>query len=156
VIPVWKRSSRKTGVSPVLERAPLDRTTTDERETDVDRRLAALEGWEAASAERRRAAQEILTAADERDAVADARDLDADQRDHDHGLADFLAVADGEPGDNLSERRAAALDRQHAKAERRAARRDRIALAQDRIEPGDVLDDSDPADAEGGPGPFIG
>jgi hypothetical protein len=142
------------GASPVLGTVPLD-PTTDERETDLGRRLAALEAWEAASAERRRAAQEILTAADERDAVADARDLAADERDHDHGLADFLAAADGESGDNLSERRAAALDRQYAKAERRAARRDRIALAQDRIEPGDVLDDSDPG-RDGGPGRFVG
>lgn len=154
VIPMWKKSSRRMGVSPVLGTVPLDRTT-DERATDVDQRIAALEAWEAASAERRRAAQEILTAADERDAVADARDLAADQRDHDHGLADFLAAADGENGDNLQERRAAALDRQQAKAERRAARRDRIALAQDRVEPGDVLDNSDPG-GDGGSGRFVG
>jgi hypothetical protein len=136
VIPVWKKSSRRTAVSPGPGTVPLDRTT-DEREADLERRLAALEAWEATFAERRRAAREILAAADQRDAVADARDLAADRREQDLDRAEFLA-ADGEYGNDWPERRAAAMDREHAKADRRAARRDRIALAQDCVGPSGV------------------
>lgn len=60
-----------------------------------------------------RAAQEILAAADQRDAVAEARELAADSRDHDLDLAEFLAA--DEYGNDWPERRAAALDRKHAK-----------------------------------------
>jgi len=132
VVPVWKNSRRTVG-SPVLGTVPLGRTT-DERETDLERRLAALEAREAAFADRMRAAQEILAAADQRDALADARDLAADRRAHVLDQAEFLA-ADGEYGNNWPERRAAALDRKYAKEDREAARRDRMALAQDRDEP---------------------
>jgi hypothetical protein len=129
------RGVRVTGCDreAVLVTVPFDRIT-DERETDLERRLASLEAREAALAERVRAAQEILAAADQRDALADARDIAADRRDHDLDLAEFLA-ADGEYGNDWPERRAAALDRKHAKADRIAARRDRMALAQDCIEP---------------------
>ena len=83
---------------------------------------------EAASAERRKVAQQILAAAAERDALADARDLAADKRQRDLDLAEFFA-AEGDYGHNWSERRAAALDREHAKADRLAAHRDLITLA---------------------------
>jgi hypothetical protein len=134
VVPVWKKSPRRTVGSPVPETVPLDRTT-DERETDLERRLAALGAREAAFAERLRSAQEILTAADQRDALADARDRAADRREHDLDQAEFLAVDGGEYGNNWPERRAAALDRKHSKEDHEAARRDRMALAQDGIEP---------------------
>jgi hypothetical protein len=133
MVSVWRKSSRRTGVSPGLVAEYLDRIT-DERETDLERRLAAVEAREAALAEHRRVAQEILAAADQRDARADARDLAADRIEHNLDLADFLA-ADGDYGNDWPERRAAALDRKHAKDDRIAARRDRMALAHDFIEP---------------------
>jgi uncharacterized protein (DUF3084 family) len=130
---VPKNSSGRTVVSPGLVEEYLDRIT-DERAADLERRLAVLEVREAAFAERMKAAQQILAAADQRDARAEARDRAADKRVHDLDLAEFLA-ADGEYGNDWPERRAAALDRKHAKDDRMAARRDRMALAQDWVEP---------------------
>jgi hypothetical protein len=105
---VLQRDWERTGAAARLVAVP-DRTI-DESETDVEQRMEAMKGVEAALAERTSTACEILAAADERDAVADARDLAADRREHDLDLAQFLAV-DGDYGHDWPERRAAALAR---------------------------------------------
>jgi hypothetical protein len=128
---VLQRDWERTGAAARLVAVP-DRTI-DESETDVEQRMEAMKGVEAALAERTSTACEILAAADERDAVADARDLAADRREHDLDLAQFLAVGGDDYGHDWPERRAAALDRRHAKQDRIAARRDRMALAHDRV-----------------------
>ena len=81
---------------------------------------------------------------DDRDRVSDARDASADRRDHELDLAEMLDV-DHSYGDHWPERRAAALDRRHAKDERAASREDRRALARSLVE-------QDPARSTGGPG----
>ncbi len=118
---VLKENRGRMGAAPVLAAVPGDRTIGEQEVADV-------KGMEAVF-ERISATREILAVAEERDAVADARDLAADRRGHDLDLAQFLAV-DGDYGHDWPERRAAALDRQHAKQDRTAARRDRMALAQ--------------------------
>lgn len=70
----------------------------------------------------------ILAAAEARDAASDACDASAEQRDRELDLAEMLAVV-GTYGDRWPERRAAVLDRQHARDDRAAAREDRRALA---------------------------
>ena len=79
--------------------------------------------------------QQILAAAEERDAASDARDASAEQRDRELDLAEMLDVV-GTYGDRWPERRAAVLDRQHARDDRAASREDRLALARILVEQG--------------------
>ena len=121
---MWKRSSwRAPGVA-TRPGSPF----SDEGETDIQQRLATLEALEAVCVEGMRAAAEIVAAADERDALADARDLSAEQHEHGLDLAHFLAAEDDDYGYDWPERRAAALDREHARQDRIAARGDLTAL----------------------------
>ena len=105
--------------------------TVEDREAELDRREAALAEREDALARRMEAAGEIVEAADRRDAVAEARDSGADTREQEMDRAEFTAKGDeyGEQyGQHLPQRRAAALDREHAKGDRTASQDDRIAL----------------------------
>jgi len=102
-------------------------------EATLTRDEEQVEARETALAVRTEEIHRILTAADERDAVSDARDASADQRDRDLDLAEMLDVHSSY-GDHWSERRAAVLDRWHAKDDRAAAREDRLALTRGLVE----------------------
>ena len=84
---------------------------------------------------RREQVRRILGAAEERDAASDACDASAERRDRELDLAEMLAVV-GTYGDRWPERRAAVLDRQHARDDRAASREDRLALARILVEQG--------------------
>ena len=92
----------------------------------ISERRAAARDRSGGAYTRRRA--EIVAAADERDALADARDLSAEQHEHGLDLAHFLAAEADDYGYDWPERRAAALDREHARQDRIAARGDLTAL----------------------------
>jgi hypothetical protein len=101
------------------------------READVDRREADVAAREVALARRMESAEAVLAAADERDAVADARDVAADRRERELDRAHLLAPPDSYGyGDDWPERRAAGLDREHAKGDRQASHVDRITLTE--------------------------
>ena len=115
------------------QRAESERTLED-RAAELDRREAALAEREEALATRMKAAGEIVDAADRRDAVAEARDSGADTRERQMDRAEFTAPGDkhgDQYGQDLPQRRAAALDREHAKGDRSASQDDRIALTED-------------------------
>jgi len=115
------------------QRAESERTAVN-READLDRREAAVAAREEALATRMEAAGEIVIAADRRDAVAEARDSGADTRERQMDRAEFTGKGDkhGDAyGQHLPQRRAAALDREHAKGDRTASQDDRIALTED-------------------------
>ena len=92
-------------------------------------------------ATRMEAAGEIVDAADRRDAVAEARDSGADIRERQIDRAEFIAKGDqygDQDGEHFPQRRAAALDREHAKGDRTASQDDRLALTEDTEKPGPV------------------
>ena len=103
----------------------------DERDAALDRREAAVMLREVTLARRMVDARSILAAADQRDVISDARDVSAQTREHNLDQAQFLAH-DGNntyrETDRPKRRRAAALDRDHAKGDREASRDDRVAL----------------------------
>jgi hypothetical protein len=107
--------------------------TAENREAELDRREAAVADREQALATRMEAAGEIVDAADRRDALAEARDSGADIRERQLDRAEFTANGDkhdDQYGQDLPQRRAAALDREHAKGDRSASLDDRIALTE--------------------------
>jgi len=115
------------------QRAESEQTAED-REAELYRREAAMAEREDALAMRMEAAGEIVDAADRRDAVSEARDSGAEIREGQKDRAEFTASTDkhdDQYGDQLPQRRAAALDREHAKGDRTASQDDRIALTQD-------------------------
>ena len=83
----------------------------------------------------------ILDIAEERDVASDARDALADQRDRELDLTEMLDV-EGTYGDHWSQRRAAVLDRQHARDDRAASREALEALAR-------ILVEQDPGERRG-------
>ncbi len=131
MVAMWKWGSGSRGASHVA--APDGSTnpngsTGTGRQAELERRVAALEAWEAGLVEHRRAAEAMLAAAELRDELADARDVAADLRERHGDLSEFMA-RHGEYGHDWPERRAAAIDRELAKEDRAAARHDRRALA---------------------------
>ena len=121
-----------------MEQSAESERTVEDREAELDRREAVLAERENALARRMEAAGEIVEAADRRDAVAEARDSGADMRERQIDRAEFTAKGDkygDQYGEHLPQRRAAALDRKHAKGDRTASQDDRIALTEDTEEP---------------------
>jgi hypothetical protein len=105
----------------------------DERDAALDRREAAVTVREVRLARRMVVAQRILAAGDQRDAVSVARDVAAETREHYLDRAQFLAHIGNDTyrkENRPKRRRAAALDRDHAKGDREASLDDRIALAE--------------------------
>ena len=99
----------------------------EERDRKADEREAALDHREKALDDRLAKAEEIAAAADQRDAVSDARDVRSDSRDDaiDRALSSESGFS---YNPNAPGRRAASLDRQHAKDDRSASEEDRDAL----------------------------
>lgn len=128
MIAKWKKSPWRTTEARVQVRVPHDPLVDEREAADLKQMLAAQSLRYAAFVEGLKAAEEILAAADERDALADARDVAADKREHDLDLAALLA-ASGDYGGDWPARRAASLDREHAKQDRIAARLDLRAMA---------------------------
>ena len=110
-----------------------------ERDRKADEREAALDRREHALADRLGKEDEINAAAEKRDAVSEARDQRADNREE--AIARARSYKEGfshDPG--APGRRAAALDREHAKGDREASEEDRNGLSEDEDE-----DRDDPA-----------
>ena len=107
----------------MVEGDPERDRTAAEREASLDRREQAL-------ADRLGKAEEISAAAAQRDAVSDARDVRSANRedalDRARSLKEGYSYQSNAPG-----RRAAALDREHAKGDREASEEDRSALTED-------------------------
>lgn len=101
----------------------------NDRDTELDRRAAALTIREAALAESMKTALAILAAAVHRDAISDGRDGAAEKRESDLDLLEFLGP-EAKYGVHWPERRHAGLDRAHAKTDREASLADRVALTE--------------------------
>ena len=105
----------------------------DERDAALDLREAAVTVREVRLSRRMEVAQRILAAGHRRDVVSVARDVAAETREHYLDQAQFLAHNGNDTyreEDRPKRRRAAALDRDHARGDREASRHDRIALSE--------------------------
>jgi hypothetical protein len=91
------------------------------------------------ASEHDRQIEQILGDADRRDEEADLRDGVSDKRSEAADLQAFLDTTETYSG--LGERRAAALDRSHAKSDRKSSAEDRAELARKNDNPADGSDD---------------
>ena len=99
---------------------------TDERQSVLDPAKAQEQAPESDRARRQSETDKILVDADQRDDAATARDVASDKREL---VADLKAFLDPtEPYGGLDQRRAAVLDRSHAKGDREASAQDRAEL----------------------------
>jgi len=111
----------------------------DEREAALDVREAEARAREMDQANRQHDAQTILVDAGHRDDAADARDVISATRDQAADLEAFLNKDETYVGHG--QRRAAAVDRSHAKDDREAAAGDRIQLTEATSEADDSSSD---------------
>ena len=115
---------------------------TDERQSILDAGKAQEQARESDRAPRQLETDKILVDADQRDDAAAARDVASDKREM---VADLKAFLDSnEPYVGLDQRRAAALDRSHAKGDREASAQDRAELTRPGPDP-DAADRSSEA-----------